>query len=333
MKIRRIAVVLLLAIALLVLGLFIRIDYYLMLPSRAVNLNSVIAVENGDVDDEGYFYLVTVSQRRASLTSALYGKIHPHIDINPAGQVIPEDMDEKEYRELLSENMIESQHIAQVVALRRSGYDVEIISEGVEIIHIIEDAAAQGYLLEKDIILTVDDRQVNFSSEVPLIVKDRQVGETVGLEVRRNNETINLNVPTGANPEDENSPFLGIYIKTRPWEPLLPVNISMNTGNIGGPSAGVMFVLEIINQLTADDLTAGYKIAGTGTIDIEENVGKIGGITQKVIAAEKTGADYFILPEGNYEQAQKIASKVELVPVNTLDDILLFLTTLEGPNR
>jgi len=225
--------------------------------------------------------------------------------------------------------MMESQHIAQVVALRRVGYDVMINSDGIQIIHVVEDAAAKGYLQEGDIIVAVDGRNVNFASEVPLIVKDRQVGETVDLDIKRLDETIKLIVPTGSNPEDENSPFLGIYIKTLPWEPVLPVEIKMNTGNIGGPSAGLMFVLEIINQLTEKDLTAGFKIAGTGTIDIEEKIGKIGGITQKVVAAEKSGADYFILPEANYEQAKKTARSVELVPVDTLDDVLLFLSSLE----
>ena len=329
MKVKKIAAAWLLVPALLLIGLFIKINYYLVLPSGAVNLNSVIAVEGAQKNIEGSFYLVTVSQSRASLTSALYGLLNPYGDLNHTRQVIPQGMEESEYRQLLQENMLESQHLAEVVALRRAGYDVEIISEGVKVIHIIEEAAASGYLFEEDIILTADGKLVHFASEVPLIVQNRPVGETVELTIRRGAKVLSLQVPTAANPEDENLPFLGIYIKTLPWEPVLPVGIKVDTGSIGGPSAGLMFTLEIINQLTEEDLTKGYKIAGTGTIDLEENIGNIGGIVQKIVAADQAGADYFILPVGNHEEALKVRHRVTLVPAATLDDVLEFLSTLE----
>ena len=103
----------------------------------------------------------------------------------------------------------------------------------------------------------------------------------------------------------------------------------MNTGRIGGPSAGLMFVLEILNQLQPEDLTVGRDIAGTGTIDINENVGRIGGVVQKVVAAEKAGAEYFLVPRSNYEQAKKVARNIELVPVDNLGEVLLFLSNLD----
>jgi len=79
-----------------------------------------------------------------------------------------------------------------------------------------------------------------------------------------------------------------------------------------------------------EDITAGKTIAGTGTIDLNENVGRIGGVVQKVIAAEKAGADYFLVPEGNYEQAKKVARKVELIPVANLEEALKFLDSLKN---
>lgn len=329
MRIKKGLFALLLVPVLLVLGLFIKTDYFLLLPSEATSLNTVIEVENAHRNKVGQFYLVTVSQVRASLTTALYGKLHPFADLNHARMVVPQGMDEKEYRQLLQENMTESQHMAEVVALRRAGFDVGINSEGVQVVHVVEEEAAEGYLFEDDIILAVDGKKVNFAPEVSLIVQERRVGETVELEVKRGENMLLLVIPTGANPEEADLPFLGIYIKTLPWEPVLPVKIKVETGNIGGPSAGLMFTLEIINQLTEDDLTKGYKIAGTGTIDLEEKVGRIGGITQKIVAAEKSGADYFILPTGNLKQALKIKHKVTLVPVDTLDDVLKFLADLE----
>ncbi len=318
----------LIAVIVVLLGFIIRIDYFLVMPSRAVELKEIITVENGDPDDEGTFYLVTVSQKRASLITALYGIIHPYIDLNPMENVIPTNMDESEYRQLLTENMIESRHLAQVVALRRAGYDVEINSDGVEIISLSDNAPAEGLLFDGDIILSVDDTPVFLATEVPLLVQNRQVGDIVTLAIDRNDRELLITLPTGASPDDEEMPFLGIFIKTLPWEPILPLNIQMNTGRIGGPSAGLMFVLEIMNQMNSEDITGGKAIAGTGTIDINENVGRIGGVVQKVVAADRAGADYFLVPQGNYEQAKSAGQRIELVPIKNLGDALAFLEKL-----
>jgi PDZ domain-containing protein len=299
------------------------------MPSRAVNLGEIIEVAGADQDDEGSFYLVTVSQKRASPITAAYGMLHPHMDLNPIDSVIPTGMDESEYRQLLSDNMLESRHLAQVVALRRAGYDVDINSEGVEIVGLSDNAPADGLLFKGDIIRAVDGIPVFLATEIPLIVQDRNVGDEVTLKIEREGTDLIVTTITGKSPEDNELPILGIYIKTLPWEPVLPVIINMNTGRIGGPSAGLMFVLEILNQLQPEDLTTGRNIAGTGTIDINENVGRIGGVIQKVVAAEKAGAEYFLVPRSNYEQAKKVARKIELVPVDNLEDVLLFLSNLE----
>ncbi len=322
------AVIILGAIA--VLGFFVQIEYFMIRPSRAVDLRDLIRVENAVEDERGGVYLLTVTQQRATLFLAAYAYFHPHMDLNPVERVIPMDMDETEYRQLLVENMAESQHLAQVVALRRAGYEVEIDSEGVEVVGFFDDAPAVGYLEEKDKIINVDGTPVFLATEVPLLVQDRIPGEEVTLTIVRGDQEKVLTVPTAAHPDDPVMPFLGIFIQTLPWEPVLPVEIFMDTGRIGGPSAGLMFVLEIMNQVLPGDITGGYNIAGTGTIDLNENVGRIGGVAQKVVAAEKAGIDYFFIPESNYEQARKVAGDVTLVPVSNLDEVLDFLSRLES---
>ncbi len=311
------------------LGFFIQLDYFLIRPSRAVDLSDLISVESEIESDRGSIYLLTVTQQRATPLTAIYGYFHPHMEINPMERVIPRDMSEEEYRELLAENMAESRHLAQVVALRRSGFDVEIISDGVEIIGFLENAPAEGILQEEDQILSVDGTQVFLATEVPLLVQAREVGEEVLLALKRNDKELELLVPTGPHPDDSGMPFLGIFIQTLPWEPVVPLEIRMDTGRIGGPSAGLMFVLEIMNQLSPDDLTAGYNIAGTGSIDLNEKVGRIGGVPQKIIAAENSNADIFFVPQGNYEEAKRSARTIKVVPVSELEEALDFLETLQ----
>ncbi|MFO8191409.1 MAG: PDZ domain-containing protein [Bacillota bacterium] len=328
MKLKRLGRVFLVIAVIVVFGLFIPIDYYVVRPSRAVDLNELITVEGADTGDEGNFYLVTVTQQNASLTSFAVAYFHPHMELRPTDSVLPSDMDEEEYRGLLAEYMTESQHMAKVVALRESGYDVTIISEGVEVIGFLEDTEAANYLQEGDIIHEVDGKEIYLASEVTVLVQDRPVGDDVTLTIERDNRELTITVPTYPGPNDPEIPRIGIYIKSLPWEPIIPIDVNIDTGSIGGPSAGLMFVLEIMNQLLPQDLTGGRNIAGTGTIDLDGKVGRIGGVKQKIIAAEKAGAEYFFVPEGNLEEAQASSADIILVPVSSLEDALGFLAQL-----
>ncbi len=320
---------LLIFLVIILCGFFIRLDYYIVKPSRAVELGDLITVEGKDPDDRGAFFLVTVSQQRAAPFTLLYASINPYLDINPISAVIRRGMDEEEYRLLQAENMRESRLMAQVVALRRAGYELEIDSEGVEIVGFLENAPAEPDLELGDKLLKIDGKQVLLASEVPLLVQERQVGDSVNVTLLRNDSLLELKLFTGEHPEEEGLPFLGIYIKTLPWEVDIPLDIAMDTGRIGGSSAGMMFTLEIINQLLDKDITAGRKIAGTGTIDFTENIGRIGGVTQKVVAAERAGAEYFLVPEANYEAARNAARRIIIVSVDNLEQALNFLKTLE----
>ena len=99
--------------------------------------------------------------------------------------------------------------------------------------------------------------------------------------------------------------------------------------NIGGPSAGMMFTLEIIDSLTEEDITHGRRIAGTGTIDADGNVGAIGGMKQKTYGAIDAGAEYLLVPAGNYDEAVAAAGDdISVVRVETLDDAMTFLNSL-----
>jgi PDZ domain-containing protein len=111
-------------------------------------------------------------------------------------------------------------------------------------------------------------------------------------------------------------------------EPPFPVTIQ--AGNVGGPSAGMMHALAIIDTLTQGEMTRGHIIAGTGTIQFDGSVGSIGGIRQKVVGAEAAGAEYILVPEGNYEEALTAEREsIGIVSVATLQDAIDFLDTLD----
>ncbi len=320
--------VLLVILALLVIAFFYQTDYVLIKPGAAEELRPLITVEGADPGDTGKLYLVTVTQQRANLLFALYGILHPHIELRLLGEVIPRGMSREEYRELLNSMMEESKMLAKLIALRRAGYQVEMISEGPVVEGFLDNSPSRGILQKGDIITAVDGISVSTASEAIILVQNRSVGETVRLTIKREEITRDVEVSTREYPDNPGIPALGIYIRTEHGEPVLPVDIEIETGKIGGPSAGLMFVLEILNQLTPGDITGGRIIAGTGTIDTNERVGRIGGVFQKVISAERAGAEFFIVPEGNYAEARKAARNIELVPVSTLQDVLDFLEGL-----
>ncbi len=328
MKSKKLLKIGLIALAVLIFSFIYRIDYVLVKPGSIEELQNLIEVEGATGDDEGKLFMVTVAQQQATLLWAAYGFFHPHIEIQPLRDVLPPGMDQREYRQLLDQMMEESQIMSKFIALRRAGYEVEIIGEGAVVEGLMDVSASEGILQRGDIITSVDGDTASTANELITQVQARSVGDPVRLSVIRDEETLELEITTSPHPDDPELPALGIYIRTLSWDAVLPVDVRMETGQIGGPSAGLMFVLEILNQLNPEDITGGRLIAGTGTIDINENVGRIGGVFQKVIAAEDAGVEFFIVPEGNYDEAKKAVRWIELVPVATLQQAMDFLSTI-----
>ncbi|NLM45618.1 MAG: PDZ domain-containing protein [Firmicutes bacterium] len=310
--------------------LFSRTGYFLVRPGSAEDLSRIVAVEQKAGADAGSFYLVTVTQQTASPLMLFFGALDPIVDVRRKSSVVPPGMDLKEYNNLMVRWMEESQNLAKVIALRELGYEVPITSDGVEVVQVEEDSPAQGILFPGDIITAVDGKTVYLTNELMDIVQSRPIGETVRLKVVRNGEEREVTVPTTRHTELPDKAAIRVLIKTLNWQPILPFRIEIEVGEISGPSAGLMFVLEILNQLDPHDLTAGYKIAGTGTINLQREIGPIGGVRQKVRAAEKERADYFLVPLENYAEAKTAVRSITLVPVETLDDALQFLRSLEN---
>jgi PDZ domain-containing protein len=144
---------------------------------------------------------------------------------------------------------------------------------------------------------------------------------------------------TTHSPNKPYGPVLGIAIAAAPplsFPSKLPIDMKIDAGSVGGPSAGLMFTLGLLNRISPTDLTHGYTIAGTGQINLDGTVSAIGGVKQKVIGAQWAHACYFFVPndQGNYSDARKVVGKsMTLVGVNTLDDALNYLHNLKPPTH
>lgn len=232
--------------------------------------------------------------------------------------------------------MTASQNDATVAGLVAAGYEAEQLYAGARVVEVVDDPAEGAeQLASGDVVVAIGGEPVLNAREAVDAVATHGPGDTVTLRLEDGNE---VDVIADAHPEDPDRALLGILLED---ELTLPFDVSIEAGNIGGPSAGLMFALGIVDLLGPDDLTAGQSIAGTGTITVDGEVGAIGGIRQKVVGAtdpvdeDVEPASVFLVPAGNLAEARSapVARDVLLVPVATIDEALEALQELARGGR
>ena len=306
-------------------------NYLIIGPGPVQKLEEMVTVETGKKDAEGAFLLTAVTSAPAGIPSWIAAVISPDMDISKRAQEIPKGMDIERYISIMESLMRESQIVAGAVALERLGFPVRVETV-VRIEAVLADSPAKGILEQGDIILVVDDRRVATAEEAVKAISQRTPGAEVLLTVSRQGKVKRFHVGTGPHPEDRTRAALGILVSSS-LSYDLPLNIEIDSRNVKGSSAGLMFTLEILNQLHPDDLTGGQIIAGTGTIGLDGAVGPIAGVKQKLVAAKRGGAKYFLVPMENLEAAEEIAKNLKPIKVIGVTDIGHAITVLDDIAR
>ena len=225
--------------------------------------------------------------------------------------------------------MEDSKNTAISVALRYLGFPVSDAGEGVLVTSVIEGTPADGNLEVGDVIIEVDGVAVFIRDDGVNAITANEIGDTIPLKVNRDGEIIELEVTLIEHTQLPGQPMVGFTPETYNRSLDLPFDVAIDTQNIGGPSAGMMYTLTIIDLLTEEDLVKGNVIAGTGTISSDGTVGGIGGIRQKVAAAQAAGAKYILVPESNYADALTMkADDVEIFSVGTVEEAVNILENL-----
>ncbi len=307
---------------------FIPSDEYIFLPDppRAVDpLVEVPGEEDPDSDEQGGIYMVDIFVRKASLLERLIPGIHDGASLVPAKAVNPGGISETERVQQSRDEMSQSQKIAAAVALRYLGKKVEVDENGVEVTTVFTDTPAEGKLHAGDVIVGANGKPVETVAELRKAMEAVKPGETVTLGVRREGGVTDVSLETVADPNDKNRAVVGIGIDQSATIDL-PVPIKIDTGSIGGPSAGLAFALDIVDEL-GKDVDDAMKIVVTGALDLDGRVVPIGGIKQKTIAARDADADLFLVPDENAAEARRYADGLEVLPVTTFREALSVLTT------
>ena len=317
-------------IALILLNL-IPTPYVLVIPGQAINLSENITVENGEKDAKGQFLLTSTAIIKANLLLYVYGFFDPNIDLRSRDDEILVSMDQKDYINIMEKLMQESQMISKVVALRKAGYSPEISGRGILINGILDNSPAKDRLLPGDVIVKIDEQPIHTLEEFSEIIRGYNSNQIVRITFSRNNSTYSTLIPLielpGADDEIERI-GIGIYADTKDLQCRFPLKIEINLEKIKGPSAGMMIALEILNQLTENDLSGSLLIAGTGNLSIDGRITEVDGIKQKIISAKKQKADVFLVPQKNYLEALKFSRGIRIIPVDDFDDIIMKLIKL-----
>lgn len=313
-----------------------KMPYYIYKPGRADALDSMVEIVGG-YESEGDMHLVTVSGMQATPVQYAWAKLYPHHDVVPLDQVRPEGISDEDYRHAQLQLMESSQQAAMVVAYEAAGANITIDYEGIFVVSVIENMPADGHLEIGDLILSVDGKEMKTSEEMVEYVTKKTAQETIELEIIREDKPLTKQLELKQFADDPSKVGIGVQLVTDRKVKVNP-EVHFSSGNIGGPSAGLMFALKIYDLLTEEDLTRGYEIAGTGEVDYDGHVLRIGGIDKKVIAAHKAGCDIFFVPfekgaagsnfELALETAKKINASMEIVPVDTFAEAVEYLQQL-----
>jgi PDZ domain-containing protein len=297
-------------------------DHYLFLPDPALEVDPLVRVPDEDTGSaEGGIYMVDILVRRASLFERIFPQVYGDAELVPDEVVNPAGLSERERKQESLSEMSVSQQIAIAVALRNLGHDVDPL--GAEVVRILPDAPAEGKLKVGDVIAGIKGEKVSSPDELIRLMRGHRPGTPVRLKVRRDGRELELVVGTRAAEGEERRAVVGVQIQP---EFRFPVGIRIDARNIGGPSAGLAFALDIVDEL-GSDLDGGRRVVVTGTLDLDGTVGAIGGIEQKTVGARLVDADLFLVPDSNAAEARNHAEGLEIVAVSTFEEALSALTT------
>lgn len=328
-----------LAVALLVAGgliasAFITLDTYRQGPGSIYRAQDRVSVSGAPEfrDDMGIVDETTVSFSRTTVLDKIIQRVRPDpavefVDPQQFLQGRPPD----ENRKINLALMDDSKQKASAVALRKLGYDVTLKGKGAVVTQVSEGSPAAGKLAPDDIVTEANGQPIGTGDDLVAVVRASKPGDTLTLTVSTvDGPTRTETVTVAARPDNPEVGFLGVSLQTRDPELDLPVDVKIDSGGVGGPSAGLAFTLAILDVMTPGNLTGGTRVCTTGTINLDGTVGPIGGVRQKSAVCQRGGAKVFLVPPDNAEEARRYSDGMQVVPVASLDDALAAIAAVGG---
>ena len=304
----------------------VKTDYYFMSPGPPYQWE----IDYGEIknyDFEGNLFQLTVRRDEANVLIYAWSLINDSYDLYPREVILPDGVTPKELSEISIQNMRTSENVAIAVALKNVGYEINSKGDGVSVVGLLDDSPVKEKLKKGDLLNSINNKEISSTTEFISTLRTYSIGETVTIGLLRevNGELKQMFVETTLieHVEYKGEPMVGFLATTVNERFDFPFEIDIKTGNVGGPSAGLMMALNVYNNLIPEDITNSMIIAGTGTIEIDGSVGPVGGIKQKVIAAKRAGAELIIVPVPNFDEAKLLETdKTKIIAVQSFTEAL-----------
>ncbi|MGL6279865.1 MAG: PDZ domain-containing protein [Gaiella sp.] len=311
-------------------GLLVPSGDYFYLPNTARNVSQAVTIDDRPdrSDERGGIYVVDVTVREATWLERLVPFLRPDGSTLVPGHAVTARGESFEQRQVKARAEMErSERVASAVAMQEAGLDVVATPRGVIVAAVAPDVPAAKTLEEGDVIVAAAGRPVKTPAALRDAMGGVEPGETVALRAERSGKVLDLDVQTVPSPEDPRRSLIGIEIGQEA-DIRLPVDVSIDLGEVGGPSAGLPFALEVLQEL-GEDVDRGYRVAATGEIELDGTVGPVGGLKQKTLGVKAADADVFLVPAGeNAAVARRYAGELRVIPVDSFQQALSALRSL-----
>ncbi len=295
--------------------------YIEIVPGSSTSIEPLITLETETTPIEGDLALLTIRNRQPGAIDTVIAWLSSDRELLDPATVIPTGVDRQEYFRLQRQTFERSFRVAVAAGLDAAGLDVSITTRPV-VFSVLPGGPSAGLLETGDEIVEVQGEEVRSGQELIALLRDLADGAPVSLTILRDDERVAVLITAGA-VDGLDRPGIGVAIETVASDVELPVDVTLHQTSIGGHSAGMMIALTVYDLISDEDLARGRRIAGTGTIDAEGNVGPIGGIEQKMVAAAEAGADLVLVPADQLDRARTGApTGLRIVGVATLDEAI-----------
>jgi PDZ domain-containing protein len=303
---------------------------YVVGPGSALPVEDRVELGRAPDRVSGDLLLLTVSFGHPTTAETLWAWLDDNEDVLRRDQVVPPHVDDEEYLRAQRRLFRESGEVAAAVGLRTAGLPVQVSGGGARLVDVFPGGPAEGELERGDVVLAVDGQPVQLASDLGTNLSKRSSGDEVTVTFRRDGAERQVRIRL-ERVAQLNRPGLGVAVETVEPDVSLPFPVDVDQGDIGGPSAGLMIALTVYDLVHPGDLTAGRTVAGTGTIDINGEVGPVGGVRQKVEAAKDSDAGLFLVPVEEAEDARAAAGAD--LPVVAVRNFQEAVAHLERPAR
>lgn len=292
--------------------------YLLEAPGRAVPASDIIDVFDAKAHPvNGRYLMTTVLIEKASVMLCIYGWLDPQATLTRQktsghGEQAQSPNDDSRQMEL-------SQYLSTRVALETLGYRVHGEYRGLKVLDLVEGSPNIGALQAGDTIVEMGSYRPPSFDDFRNALSGKTSNDRIAAVVNRGGRLVSVTLRLFS---VEGRLRIGVVLSQEYDNIELPVDVVFHSGNTSGASAGLVFALEIYDRLSPDDLARGRTIAATGTLEGNGQVGGVEGIAFKLVAAERSGADIFVIPRENWEEIKNVASSVKVIPVDTFQEAL-----------